>query len=156
MLNILTAPREDEDSVIDCLSRALAELRVETAKAQTFHWNVRGISFQSLHALFQTIYEDHFAAQDVLAERIKALGGHVDGRLETAVRLSAISECDGYIKCEKMVSRLALDQKILSDKFVQLSTFSEHAKDAVTSDIAIGRAQVHDQFSWMLDAHLSE
>lgn len=156
MLNTFTAPREDEDSVIYCLSRALAELRVETAKAQTFHWNVRGISFQSLHALFQTIYEDHFAAQDVLAERIKALGGHVDGRLETTVRLSAISECGGYIKAEKMLSRLALDQKILSDTFVQLSTFAEHAKDAVTCDIAIGRAQVHDQFSWMLDAHLSE
>lgn len=156
MLNALSKPREDENSVINCLSRSLAELKVETAKAQTFHWNVRGISFQSLHALFQTIYEDHFAAQDVVAERIKALGGHVDGRLDTTLQLSAISECDGDIQADKMVSRLALDQKILSDTFLQLSTVAQNANDAVTSDLAIGRAQVHDQFSWMLDAHLSE
>ncbi len=156
MLDALTRPREDEDSVIDALSRSLAELRVETAKAQTFHWNVRGISFQSLHALFQKIYEEHFTAQDILAERIKALGGHVDGRLETTLRLGTISECDGYINAGKMVSRLALDQKILSDTFLQIATTAENANDIVTSDLAIGRAKVHDQFWWILDAHLPE
>ena len=45
--------------------------------AQNFHWN----AFR-LYALFQEIYEDHFTAQDDLAERIRSIGHTVDGRLQ--------------------------------------------------------------------------
>jgi len=48
--------------------------------AQNCHGNVTGMSFGSLHALFQDIYEDHFAAQDDLAERVRALEGGQRGR----------------------------------------------------------------------------
>ena len=38
------------------------------------------MAFGPLHALFQQMYEDHFTAQDELAERIKALDAHAEGR----------------------------------------------------------------------------
>ena len=65
-------------AVIDALHQTLAETCVATMKAQNFHWNVTGMAFGPLHDLFQTIYEDHFEAQDDIAERIKALDGHAD------------------------------------------------------------------------------
>ena len=58
------------------LNQSIAELVVTTMMAQNFHWNVTGMAFGPLHELFQKIYEDHFLAQDELAERIKAIGGH--------------------------------------------------------------------------------
>ena len=89
-ITALETPEAVGMEVIESLARTLADTMVETAKAQTCHWNVTGMAFGPLHALFQEIYEDHFNAQDLIAERIKALGGHADGRLSAVLTLSAI------------------------------------------------------------------
>ena len=142
-------------TVFEGLARSLAETMVATAKAQTYHWNVTGMAFGPLHALFQEIYEDHFDAQDRLAERIKALGGHADGRLSESLKLSSISECSGSVPATAMVEALAKDQKTLSSTLRALARVAEAKGDIVTNDLAIERSDVHDKFAWMLDAHLS-
>lgn len=141
-------------AMIDALQHGLAETVVETAKAQTYHWNVTGMAFQALHVLFQTMYEDHFQAQDLLAERIKALGGHAHGRLSRAVELSRIAECDGDVPAQRMLESLAEDQRLLSRRFHHLAELAGAHDDPVTQDMAIARADVHDKFRWMLAAHL--
>ena len=73
-------------AIVDALNQAVAETTVTTMLAQNFHWNVTGMAFGPLHDLFQRIYEDHFQAQDDLAERIKAIGGHAQGTLSGMVR----------------------------------------------------------------------
>ena len=143
-------------AVIDNLKWVLSETAVVTAKAQTYHWNVTGMAFGPLHALFQEIYEDHFVAQDDLAERIKALGGHADGRLEVALKSSTIKECDGAISATRMVENMARDQRTLSANLLELARTAEDEGDLGTQDMAIERSKVHDKFSWMLDAHLRD
>ncbi|MEL6922333.1 MAG: ferritin-like domain-containing protein, partial [Pseudomonadota bacterium] len=64
-------------AIVEALNQSVAETTVTTMLAQNFHWNVTGMAFGPLHDLFQKIYEDHFLAQDDLAERIKALDAHV-------------------------------------------------------------------------------
>ena len=78
--------------IIEALQQSLAETAVATLKAQTFHWNVTGMSFGALHELFEKVYRDHFDAQDELAERVKALDGHADGRYSEFLKRSAIGE----------------------------------------------------------------
>ena len=66
-------------AIADALNQSVAETAVTTMLAQNFHWNVTGMAFGPLHELFQKIYEDHFVAQDDLAERVKALDAHAEG-----------------------------------------------------------------------------
>lgn len=134
---------------------ALANTTIETLKAQNYHWNVTGMAFGPLHELFQTIYEDHFEAQDALAERAKALGHHVDGRYATFLADSKIDECDGSVSTEQMVRTLVKDQEALSSSLLTLARVADEQDDAVTNDLAIERAAVHDKFAWMLRSHLS-
>ena len=54
--------------IVEALNQSVAETAVTTMLAQNFHWNVTGMAFGPLHDLFQKIYEDHFIAQDDLAE----------------------------------------------------------------------------------------
>ena len=136
------------------LTKSLAETSVATLKAQNFHWNVTGMGFGPLHALFQEIYEDHFVGQDELAERIKALGEHAEGRYATYLELSAIKESDGKLPAEKMIAELASDQQTLSTTLRALASVAEKHEDIVTNDLAIERADKHDKFAWMLNAHL--
>jgi starvation-inducible DNA-binding protein len=140
--------------IIEALAQSLAETAVATLKTQTFHWNVTGMSFGALHALFETIYTDHFAGQDLLAERIKALDGHVDGRYAEFVKRSAVKESDGRLAAEAMVKALKSDQETMSATLRALAELADQHGDIVTNDLAIQRAEQHDKFAWMLRAHL--
>jgi starvation-inducible DNA-binding protein len=136
------------------LTQALAETAVATMKAQNFHWNVKGMAFGPLHDLFQKIYEDHFVAQDDLAERIRALGEHAEGRQSVYLSRSAIKEHDGHASAEAMIAALVADQETLSATLRALAAVAENHGDVVTNDMAIGRAQVHDKFAWLLRSHI--
>lgn len=140
--------------VIEGLTQAQAEIAVETTKAQNFHWNVTGVAFGPLHKLFQEIYEDHFEAQDDLAERVKALEGHAEGRYSEYLKRSAIKEHDGHASAEEMVQILKTDQETISATLRALAVTADRVGDILTNDIAITRAEKHEKFAWMLRAHL--
>lgn len=142
------------EAIVDGLNQAVAETAVTTMKAQNYHWNVTGMAFGPLHALFQEMYEDHFVAQDDLAERIKALGGHAEGRLAGMIERSKVEECDGHIPAEKMVENLADAQQTLAGTLTALADAAEKNGDLLTQDLAIGRGQVHEKFAWILRSHL--
>ncbi|MEM8697715.1 MAG: DNA starvation/stationary phase protection protein [Pseudomonadota bacterium] len=142
------------EKIIDGLNQAVAETAVATMKAQNYHWNVTGMAFGPLHELFQKIYEDHFEAQDDMAERIKALDGHAEGRLSGMLERSKISECDGVLPAESMVANLADDQQTLAGTMAGLADIAEKNGDMLTQDMAIGRGRTHEKFAWLLRAHL--
>lgn len=144
-----------KEAIVQGLTQSLAETSVETMKAQNYHWNVTGMAFGPLHALFQEMYEEHFVAQDELAERIKALGAHAEGRQSEYLKRSKIDECDGSISDKEMVKKLSEDQELLSSTLRALATVADEHGDMVTNDMAIERAQVHDKFAWILRSHLA-
>ena len=140
--------------ITEGLTQSLSETVVTTMKAQNFHWNVTGMAFGPLHALFQQIYEDHFAGQDELAERVKILGGHAEGRLSEHLKRSAVAEADGAQSAEEMIAALAADQETISATLRALAETADKHGDVVTNDLAIERATVHDKFAWLLRAHI--
>ncbi|SKA32623.1 Dps family protein [Consotaella salsifontis] len=143
-----------KEELVEGLSQALADVAVATTKAQNFHWNVTGMAFGPLHALFQKIYEDHFEAQDEVAERIKALDAHAEGRYSKFLDRSAIKEHDGHASDREMIEMLLADQETLSATFTALAEVSDKHGDWGTNDMATGRIQAHDKFAWMLRSHL--
>ncbi len=107
----MTQPAADlsptaREAIADALNQCVAETAVVTMMAQNFHWNVTGMAFGPLHDLFQQIYEDHFVAQDDLAERIKALEAHAEGTLAGMVARSKIAEHDGHADDKTMIAAL--------------------------------------------------
>jgi starvation-inducible DNA-binding protein len=142
--------------IIEGLTQCLAETAVATTKAQNFHWNVTGMAFGSLHELFQKIYEDHFEAQDELAERVKALEGHAEGRYSEYLKRSAVKEHDGHANAQAMVEALKNDQETISSTLRALAVRADQLGDILTNDIAIVRAEKHEKFAWMLRAHLQQ
>ncbi|MDX2264960.1 MAG: DNA starvation/stationary phase protection protein [Hyphomicrobiales bacterium] len=151
----LTLAPDAKAEIVEGLTQALAETFVETMKAQNFHWNVTGMAFGPLHALFQKIYEDHFEAQDDIAERIKSLDGHADGRVSALAGRSSIKDADGHASDKDMLKTLVADQEALSSTMRALAELADRHGDVVTNDLAIERADAHDKFAWMLRAHLA-
>ncbi|MEO0484341.1 MAG: DNA starvation/stationary phase protection protein [Pseudomonadota bacterium] len=140
--------------LVDGLNQVVAEVVVTTMLAQNFHWNVKGMAFGPLHALFQEIYEDHFTAQDEVAERLKAVGGHAEGRLAEMVSRSKVAEHDGHTDAETMVRLLADAQRVVASTMAGVATIADANGDQATHDLLVGRQITHEKFAWILEAHL--
>lgn len=156
MTQTATALSQDAQAeIVEALNQSVAETAVATMLAQNFHWNVTGMAFGPLHALFQEIYEDHFTAQDDLAERIKALDGHAEGMLATMLKRSKVTENDGHCSAEEMVEALKTAEETLASTLAGAGELAANNGDTLTEDLCIARGQTHEKFAWMLRAHLA-
>ena len=142
------------EAIVEALNQSVAETAVTTMLAQNFHWNVYGPHFGPLHDLFQTIYEDHFQAQDDLAERIKALDGHAEGQLAKMLEKSKVAEHDGNAKAEVMIEYMMKAQETVAATLAQAGALAAEHGDTLTEDLCIARGQTHEKFAWMLRVHL--
>lgn len=149
-----TLTPDAQTEICTALNQCVAETAVTTMLAQNFHWNVTGMAFGPLHELFQKIYEDHFVAQDDLAERIKALGGHANGQLSEMVKISKVDEHSGHGSDKEMIAALAAAQKMLAATLAGAAELAAKHGDVLTEDLCIGRGRDHEKFAWLLSAHL--
>lgn len=143
-----------QTAIVDALNQSVAETAVATMLAQNFHWNVTGMAFGPLHDLFQKIYEDHFVAQDDLAERIKALDAHADGTLAGMLKRSKIAEHDGHASAEEMIKTMQTAQETLAATLAGAGELAASHGDTLTEDLCIARGQTHEKFAWFLRSHL--
>ena len=156
-MNLVTQNEMTQASaaIVEALNQAIAETAVTTMLAQNFHWNVTGMAFGPLHDLFQKIYEDHFEAQDELAERIKAIGGHAEGSLAGMVKRSKVSEHNGNASSAEMLKIMGNAQEIIAQTLIGVSDVACKEADKLTEDLCVNRAREHQKFAWILKSHLS-
>lgn len=145
-------------NVAQALFQCVAETTVTTMLAQNYHWNVTGMAFGPLHALFQEIYEDHFLAQDALAERMRSIGQKVDGRLSAMVDVSkVVEEPDAHKKDDKeMIKSLVAAQRVLASSLAGAGDVAAENRDKLTEDLCIERGLVHEKFAWLLQSHIDK
>ncbi len=144
-------------TIAQAMYQCVAETAVTTMMAQNFHWNVTGMAFGPLHALFQEIYEDHFQAQDELAERIRSIGHPVDGRLSAMISISKVIEETGESKKSdvEMITALVEAQQTLAATLSGAGDVAAENGDKVTEDLCIERGRAHEKFAWLLQSHIS-
>ena len=147
----------NQPNVAQALYQCVAETAVTTMMAQNFHWNVTGMAFGPLHALFQEIYEDHFTAQDDLAERIRTIGHAVDGRLHSMIDASKVVEDEnGAVKTDlEMIASLAEAERTVAATLSGASDIAASNGDKLTEDLCVERGRVHEKFAWLLESHLA-
>ena len=152
-LNSSIAP-DNREAIAEALYQCVSETAVTTMLAQNYHWNVTGMAFGPLHNLFQEIYEDHFVAQDGLAERMRALGAFVDGNLSSMVNQSKINECESALSPVDMIKNMMNAQETLASTNAGAGDVAAKYGDKLTEDLCIERGQIHEKFSWILRSHI--
>jgi len=143
-----------KSEISKALNQCVADTVVATMLAQNFYWNVTGMAFLPLHQLFQEIYEDHFQAQDDLAERVKVLDAHVDATLKSVIERSTVVEHSGKDTDRQMIQQMLDAEQVLVSSLATCGTLAAKHDDTLTEDLCIARGQEHEKFAWMLRAHL--
>lgn len=136
------------------LKTCLADSYVLYLKTQNYHWNVTGPNFKSLHSMFEEQYNDLFAAIDLIAERIRALGEKAPGTYTKYIELTNIKEGNEELEANSMVKDLAQDQDTIVKTLTNLLQESQKVGDEVSASIAADRIEVHQKNAWMLNSSI--
>ena len=138
------------------LSRLLADSYVLYLKTHSFHWNVEGPMFQTLHLMFMDQYTEIWNAIDPIAERIRSLGHYAPGSYKQYVKLATVKESDGVPKAEKMVAELIAGQEAVARTARSVLPLAEDANDQPTLDLLTQRLDIHEKNAWMLRSLLKK
>lgn len=147
--------KNSSTAVVEALTHLLADNYTLYLKTQNYHWNVTGPHFQQLHLLFQSQYEELAAANDEIAERIRALGEKAPGSFSSFAKLAHITEETGAPGYQDMLKNLAQDQDKICDTANNVLKLAKDVDDEPTIDMMINRLSVHQKNKWMLQAHLA-
>ncbi|WP_411818746.1 Dps family protein [Hyphococcus sp. DH-69] len=140
-------------SVAESLNATLADTYALYMKTHSYHWNVTGPQFQTLHVMFEDQYREMWAALDEIAERVRALGVFAPTSGKQFADLSAIESADtSPPKASEMIERLLTDHETLIKRAREGLSAAEDAGDAASADLLTVRIQAHEKTAWMLRA----
>jgi starvation-inducible DNA-binding protein len=108
--------------------------------------------FYAVHMLTDTQYADLFAAADVIAERIRALGHLTPMSPKALLEGSVVTEIKNAKGAAAMCEGLADDHAKVAKRLHDVVDKAEKADDPVTADLATQRAAFHEKAAWMLRA----
>ena len=147
----------DRRSIAEGLSRLLADTYTLYLKTHSFHWNVTGPMFHSLHQMFETQYTELAGAVDQIAERIRALGLPAPGSYAEFSKLSSIKEAEGANRvpdAEEMIRQLVAGQEAVVRTAREIFPTVEAANDEATGNLLADRMEIHEKNAWMLRSML--
>ena len=141
---------QSDQAIAGGLSKLLADTYAVYLKTHGYHWNVRGPNFASLHALFMTQYTEMWAAIDLVAERIRALGQLAPQGYGAFAALSSIKDGDPAKDAQAMLQDLLADHETL----IATAKAAREGADDVTAAVIDSRVDAHQKHAWMLRATL--
>ena len=141
---------QDRRALAQGLQRLLADTATLYLKTHNFHWNVTGPMFQTLHLMFETQYNELWLAEDLIAERIRALGVPVQATYGEWSSLSAVPEEKGVLEATQMVRTLVRDHETVVRNARKVFVVADKAHDESTADLLTQRLQIHEKTAWML------
>ena len=114
------------------LNGVLADSFALYLKTKNFHWHVSGPHFRDYHLLLDEQGEQIFATTDVLAERVRKLGGATLRSIGQIAKLQRIADND-----DKFVAPLAMLRELMNDnKAVAKAMRDAHATADKHEDVA--------------------
>jgi starvation-inducible DNA-binding protein len=141
---------EDRKKIAESLSKLLADNYSLYLKTHSFHWNVTGSMFNSLHAMFETQYNELWLANDVIAERIRALDVYAPGSYSQFGKLTSIQEESGVPEWKAMVQQLVDGHEAAARTARATIKIADAADDQPTADLGTQRTEAHEKTAWML------
>lgn len=145
----------ENSELIKSLDQVLVDSQVFRQKAHTYHWNVRGPLFHSLHDFFGDIYEEMEVAVDEIAERVRTLGAFPTSDLSAYPEQTNLSnpEPESDVEVGRMISNLLTNNQELVDTLVVAENVAKEVGNEAVLDFVVGRHDQHSIYHYKLSAH---
>jgi len=136
--------------LVDDLKRVQADTFAMYAKAHYYHWNVEGPDFVQYHDFLGKLYEELFAAVDVVAEEVRALQSYAPGVHRMLMELTKIQDDNTIPAAIEMFRRLLTDNDTVMEGLIAAYMSADAAGELGLANFLQDRMDIHKKHAWML------
>lgn len=133
------------------LNETLADVFALYFKTKNFHWHVSGPHFRDYHLLMDDQAGELFALTDVIAERVRKLGGTTLRSVGHVSRLQRVEDNDAdFVSPLDMIAELRDDNKQLVVHLRALKELTDEHRDVATSALVDTWIDEAEKRHWFL------
>jgi starvation-inducible DNA-binding protein len=123
-----------QKDIAGALNALLADTFALYLKTKNFHWHVSGPHFRDYHLLFDEHADQIFATTDVLAERVRKLGGTTLRSIGDITRHQRLSDNDAaYVDPQDMLAELREDNQRVITALRETHDLCDEHNDVATA-----------------------
>ena len=133
------------------MNAILADVFALYLKTKNFHWHLSGPHFRDYHLLLDEHGDQLFAMTDLIAERIRKIGGTTVRSIGHVARLQRVLDNDAeYVEPEDMLSELQEDSKTLTARLREAHGVCEDHNDIATGSLIETWIDETERRTWFL------
>jgi starvation-inducible DNA-binding protein len=144
-------------AVTEIVNPLVADAFALYVKTKNFHWHLYGPHFNDYHILFDEQAGAIFESIDIMAERVRKIGGTTIRSIGHIAQLQAIDDDnDDLVPAEKMVKRLAEDNGRMAKSIRDAIVICDKNRDPATSNVLQDILDKTERRTWFLYELLHE
>lgn len=126
---------EQSKAVADAVNPLIADAIAFWVKLKNYHWHLSGIHFRDFHLMFDEFAETVLASVDIMAERVRRVGGTTVRSIGHVASLQTIPDDDEpFVDSLDMIRRLLEDEERMAESIRKAIESCEDAKDEPTAN----------------------
>lgn len=127
---------EEVQAVAEAVNPIIADAFALYVKTKNFHWHLAGSHFRDYHLLFDEQAEDIFASIDILAERVRKIGGTTIRSISHISALQTIpDDNDDFVPPLEMMNRLLADNRHIAEVIRHAIDVCDENRDTPTGNL---------------------
>jgi starvation-inducible DNA-binding protein len=143
--------QQDAQAITEALNPLIADLFALYVKTKNFHWHLAGSHFRDYHLLFDEHADQIFAAIDLLAERVRRVGGTTIRSISHIGQMQTIADDNNdFVPAGEMVERLLRDNAHLAKTQRAAHDVCEKNHDVATSSLLETIIDESERRKWFL------
>jgi starvation-inducible DNA-binding protein len=151
----LDTPTDLSEKAVREISAALNALLADTfalyIKTKNFHWHVSGPHFRSYHLLLDEQAEQIAASLDVLAERVRKVGGTTIRSIGHIKKLQRLHDNDDdFVTPADMLCELMADNKATVENMRKAHKLADEHEDVATASLLEVFIDEAEKRNWFL------
>ncbi len=142
---------EEVRAVTGAVNPLIADALALYLKTKNYHWHLSGSRFRDYHLLFDEQAGDILGSVDVLAERVRKLGGGTIRSISHVRELQTIpDDNEELVPAGEMIRRLLEDNLRMAEAQREAHRVCEEARDVATAGILEGIIDETERRVWFL------
>jgi starvation-inducible DNA-binding protein len=144
-------PGNSTQAVTEALNGVLADSFALYLKTKNFHWHVSGPHFHDYHLLFDAQATEILGTTDVIAERVRKIGGNTLRSIGDISRHQSLKDNDAEkVSAKDMLKELRDDNLALIASLRELKRLADETGDNATSAVVDDWTDFAEQRAWFL------
>ena len=142
---------QEAQAVTDAVNPLIADAFALYVKTKNFHWHLAGSHFRDYHLLFDEQADAIFASIDVMAERVRRIGGTTIRSISHIGQLQTIEDDNNdFVPAGEMLKRLMEDNKHIAHMLREAIAVCDSQRDSATSNVLQEILDQTERRTWFL------